>query len=147
MPLLRDGRADAGALASDRTARAGPFLLAHIPFCKHGLHLPLHRQSTTYAREGADLEVSTLADWGGAASATLMSLVQAIRAHVFAAERIHADDTTVPVLAKGNTRAGRLRSGHGRPNERTEIDTPQAQLARAGRGIDEARLHGYAVAT
>jgi transposase len=75
--------------------RAGPILLAHILFCKYGLHLPLHRQSATYAREGVDLEVSTLADWVGAASATLMPLVEAIRAHVFAAERIHADDSVL----------------------------------------------------
>jgi transposase len=88
--------------------RAGPFLLAHILFCKYGLHLPLTRQSATYAREGVELDVSTLADWVGAASATLMPLVEAIRAHVFAAERIHADDTTVPVLAKGKCRTGRL---------------------------------------
>jgi transposase len=88
--------------------RAGPFLLAHILFCKYGLHLPLNRQSATYAREGVELDVSTLADWVGAASATLMPLVEAIRAHVFAAERIHADDTTVPVLAKGKCRTGRL---------------------------------------
>ncbi len=88
--------------------RAGPFLLAHILFCKYGLHLPLTRQSATYAREGVELDVSTLADWVGAASATLMPLVEVIRAHVFAAERIHADDTTVPVLAKGKCRTGRL---------------------------------------
>ncbi len=59
-------------------------------------------------REGIDLDVSTLADWVGAAAATLMPLVDAIQTHVFAAERIHADDTTVPVLAKGKTRTGRL---------------------------------------
>jgi len=88
--------------------RAGPKLLAHVLFAKYGLHLPLNRQSTTYAREGIDLDVSTLADWVGAAAATLMPLVDAIRSHVFAAERIHADDTTVPVLAKGKTRIGRL---------------------------------------
>ncbi|HEX6495695.1 MAG TPA: IS66 family transposase [Acidobacteriaceae bacterium] len=88
--------------------RAGPKLLAHILFSKYGLHLPLNRQSAVYAREGIDLDVSTLADWVGAAAATLMPLVEAIRAHVFAAERIHADDTTVPVLAKGKTRTGRL---------------------------------------
>jgi transposase len=88
--------------------RAGPSLLAHILFCKYGLHLPLNRQSATYAREGVELEVSTLADWVGAASATLMPLVEAIRNQVFAAERIHADDTTVPVLAAGKTRTGRL---------------------------------------
>jgi len=88
--------------------RAGPGLLAHILFSKYGLHLPLNRQSAAYAREGVDLDVSTLADWVGAAAATLMPLVLLIRTHVFAAERIHADDTTVRVLAKGKTRTGRL---------------------------------------
>ena len=88
--------------------RAGPKLLAHVLFAKYGLHLPLNRQSDVYEREGIDLDVSTLADWVGAAAATLMPLVDVIRTHVFAAERIHADDTTVPVLAKGKTRVGRL---------------------------------------
>ena len=88
--------------------RAGPALLAQILFSKYGLHLPLNRQSAVYEREGIDLDVSTLADWVGAASATLMPLVECIAGHVFAAERIHADDTTVPVLAKGKTRTGRL---------------------------------------
>ena len=88
--------------------RAGPKLLAHILFSKYGLHLPLNRQSAVYAREGIDLDVSTLADWVGAAAATLMPLVEVIRMHVLAAERIHADDTTVPVLATGKTRIGRL---------------------------------------
>ena len=88
--------------------RAGPKLLAHVLFAKYGLHLPLNRQSDVYEREGIDLDVSTLADWVGAAAATLMPLVDVIRAHVFAAERIHADDTTVPVLAKGKIRVGRL---------------------------------------
>jgi transposase len=88
--------------------RAGPGLLAHILFAKYGLHLPLNRQSVTYAREGIDLDVSTLADWVGACAATLMPLVLLIRAYVFTAERIHADETTVPVQAKGKTRTGRL---------------------------------------
>lgn len=88
--------------------RAGPKLLAHVLFSKYGLHLPLNRQSDVYEREGIDLDVSTLADWVGAAAATLMPLIDVIRSHVFAAERIHADDTTVPVLAKGKTRTGRL---------------------------------------
>ena len=70
--------------------RAGPKLLAHILFAKYGLHLPLNRQSDVYRREGVDLDVSTLADWVGASAATLMPLVDAIRSHVFAAERIHA---------------------------------------------------------
>lgn len=88
--------------------RAGSKLLAHVLFAKYGLHLPLHRQSDVYQREGIDLDVSTLADWVGASAATLMPLVDAIGSHVFAAERIHADDTTVAVLAKGKTRTGRL---------------------------------------
>ncbi len=88
--------------------RAGPGLLAHVLFGKYGMHLPLNRQSTAFAREGIELDVSTLADWVGAAAATLMPLVEAIRAHVLAAERIHADHTTVPVLDVGKTRTGRL---------------------------------------
>ena len=88
--------------------RAGPGLLAQVLFSKYCLHLPLDRQSAAYAREGIELDVSTLADWVGACAATLRPLVEAIRTHVFAAERIHADDTTVPVQAKGKTRTGRL---------------------------------------
>jgi hypothetical protein len=74
----------------------------------YGLHPPLNRQSNVYAREGIDLDVSRLADRVGACAATLMPLVETIRGRVFAAERTHADDTTVPVLAKGKTRTGRL---------------------------------------
>jgi transposase len=88
--------------------RAGPQLLAQVLFAKYRAHLPLNRQSDIYANEGVNLDTSTLADWVGACAATLMPLVDQIRDHVFAAERIHADDTTVPVLARGKTRTGRL---------------------------------------
>jgi transposase len=88
--------------------RAGPHLLADVLFGKYGAHLPLNRQSEIYAREGIELDVSTLADWVGACAATLMPLRDAIRTHVHAAERLHVDDTTVPVLAKGQCRTGRL---------------------------------------
>jgi transposase len=88
--------------------RAGPSLLALVLAAKYDQHLPLTRQSAIYAREGVELEVSTWADWVGASAASLMPLVEAIRAHVFAAERLHGDDTTVPVLAKGRTKTGRL---------------------------------------
>jgi transposase len=88
--------------------RAGPNLLAMILDAKFAQHQPLNRQSDIYAREGIDLDVSTLADWVGACAATLAPLVVLIRAHVMAAERIHGDDTTVPVLAKGKTITGRL---------------------------------------
>ena len=88
--------------------RAGPELLATILEAKFGQHLPLHRQSETFAREGIELDTSTLADWVGACTTTLSPLVALIRAHVLAAERLHGDDTTVPVLAKGKTSTGRL---------------------------------------
>ena len=88
--------------------RAGPNLLAMILTGKFCDHLPLNRQSDGYARESIDLDVSTLADWVGACAATLAPLVALIRAHVLAGERIHGDDTTVPVLARGKTVTGRL---------------------------------------
>ena len=88
--------------------RAGPSLLAMILEAKYGQHLPLNRQSETYAREVIDLDVSTMADWVGACTATLSPLVTLIEDHVLAAARIHGDDTTVPVLAKGRTITGRL---------------------------------------
>lgn len=88
--------------------RAGPQLLADVLFGKYGAHLPLNRQCDIFAGEGIDLDVSTLADWVGACAATLMPLRDAIREHVHAAERLHVDDTTVPVLAKNQCRTGRL---------------------------------------
>jgi transposase len=88
--------------------RAGPNLLALVLAAKYGQHLPLTRQSAIYAREGVELDVSTLADWVGSSAAGLTSLVLGVRAHVFAAERLHGDDTTVPVLAKEQTKIGRV---------------------------------------
>jgi transposase len=79
-----------------------------ILYAKFGEHQPLNRQSESYAREGIELDVSTLADWVGACTASLAPLIELIRRHVLAAERIHADDTTVPVLAKEKTVIGRL---------------------------------------
>jgi transposase len=86
----------------------GPSLLAMILYAKYGEHQPLNRQSETYAREGVDLDVSTLADHVGACTAVLSPLCELIRRHVFDAERVHGDDTTVPVLATGKTITGRL---------------------------------------
>ena len=89
---------------------AGPGLLAHVLVSKYCDHLPLYRQSEIYAREGVDLERSTLADWVGGTSALLAPLVEALRRHVLSAAKLHADDTPVPVLAPGNgrTKTGRL---------------------------------------
>ena len=86
---------------------AGPTLLAMILFEKFGQHQPLNRQAERYAREGVDLSLSTLADQVGACTAVLMPLFKRLEAHVLAATRLHGDDTTVPVLAKGKTDIGR----------------------------------------
>jgi transposase len=88
--------------------RAGANLLAEVAFSKFGLHLPLHRQSERFGREGVPVDVSTLADWVRAVTAALKPLIEGIEAHVRAGTRIHADDTPVPVLATGKTRTGRL---------------------------------------
>src|SRR5437763_94242 len=89
-------------------ARAGASLLAMILYAKFGQHQPLNRQSAVYAREGVELDTSTLADWVGACCATLMPLIELIGHHVLLADRLHGDDTTVPVLAKNKTVTGRL---------------------------------------
>ena len=86
----------------------GPSLLAMILYAKYGEHQPLNRQSEAYAREGVALDVSTLADHVGAGAAVLSPLTELVRRHVFAAERVHGDDTTVPLLAKGKTITARL---------------------------------------
>ena len=87
---------------------AGPSFLAMLLFEKFGQHQPLNRQAERYAREGVPLSLSTLADQVGAGAAALMPLFQRLETHVLAAERLHGDDTTVPVLAKGKTDTGRL---------------------------------------
>jgi len=86
---------------------AGPSFLAMILFEKYGQHQPLNRQAERYAREGVPLSLSTLADQVGACCAVLSPLIERIEAHVFAAQRLHGDDTTVPVLARGKTDLGR----------------------------------------
>jgi transposase len=87
---------------------AGPNLLAMILFEKFGQHQPLNRQSERYRREGIDLSVSTLADQDGACTTVLQPLHALIERHVLAAERLHGDDTTVPILAKGKTVTGHI---------------------------------------
>lgn len=87
---------------------AGPSLLAMIVFEKYGQHQPLNRQAERYAREGVDLSLSTLADQVGAVAELLKPLNSLIEAHVFAAARLHGDDTTVPLLARGGTKTARL---------------------------------------
>jgi len=87
---------------------AGPSLLAMIAFEKFGQHQPLNRQAERYALEGVPLSLSTLADQVGAICTVMQPIFQLLEAHVFAAERLHGDDTPVPVLAKGKTDTGRI---------------------------------------
>jgi transposase len=89
---------------------AGPGLLAHVLVSKYGDHLPLYRQSEIYAREGVELDRATLADWVGQTSRLFEPLVEELRRHVMSAEKLHADDIPVPVLAPGlgKTKTGRL---------------------------------------
>jgi transposase len=87
---------------------AGPSFLAMLLFEKYGQHQPLNRQAERFAREGVPLSTSTLADQVGAAAFALMPLYHLIEAHVLAAQRLHGDDTTVPVMAKGKTDTARL---------------------------------------
>ncbi len=87
---------------------AGPSFLAMLLFEKYGQHQPLNRQADWFAREGVPLSISTLADQVGAAAFALMPIYRLIEAHVLAAIRLHGDDTTVPVMAKGKTDIARL---------------------------------------
>jgi transposase len=89
---------------------AGPGFLAHVLVSKYCDHLPLYRQCQIYAREGLDLDRSTLADWVGGSSALLEPLVNAVGRYVLGTYKIHGDDTPVPVLCPGRrtTKDGRL---------------------------------------
>ena len=87
---------------------AGPSLLALIAYEKFGAHQPLNRLCERFALEGAPVALSTLADTVGSIAFALSPIAARIEAHVFAAERLHGDDTTVPVLAKGKTDTGRI---------------------------------------
>ena len=86
---------------------AGPSLMAMMLFEKFGQHQPLNRQVERYGREGVPLSLSTAADQVGAGCAALEPLLRRLERYVFTAERLHGDDTTVPVLAKGKTITGR----------------------------------------
>lgn len=89
---------------------AGPGLLAHVLVSKYADHLPLYRQAEIFEREGVELDRATLADWVAGTSRLMEPLVEALRAQVMKAEKLHADDVPVPVLAPGlgKTKTGRL---------------------------------------
>jgi len=85
--------------------RPGPGLLAHVLVSKYADHLPLYRQSQIFARDGVDLERSTLADWVGRSTALLEPLADAIGRHVRAGPALFADDTPVKMLAPAEKKA------------------------------------------
>jgi transposase len=137
---------------------AGPSLLAMIMFEKFGQHQPLNRQAERYALEGVPIALSTMADAVGSVCATLEPLLRRLDAHVMSAERLHADDTTVPVLAKGKTDTARcwiyLRDdrpfGGADPpaamfyySRDRKSEHPQAHLARYGGILQADAYDGY----
>ncbi len=89
---------------------AGPGLLAHVIVSKYCDHLPLYRQSQIYAREGLELDRATMAEWVGLLAQLIEPLVEALGDYVMVADKLHADDTPIPVLAPGTgkTKTGRL---------------------------------------
>jgi len=89
---------------------ASPGLLAHVLVNKYCDHLPLYRQSQIFARQGVDLNRSTLANWVGGACWWLEPLQAQLAAQIFASNKLFADDTTIPVLepGRGRTRTGRF---------------------------------------
>jgi transposase len=89
---------------------ASPGLLAHVLISKYCDHVPLYRQSQIFARQGVELDRSTLANWVGGAAWWLEPLRDRLAAHVFASAKLFADDTPLPVLdpGRGRTKTGRL---------------------------------------
>jgi transposase len=89
---------------------ATPGLIAHVLVSKYCDHTPLYRQTQIFARHGVRIERSTLAGWVGGACWWLEPLHKRLAAHVFASEKLFADDTPIPVLdpGRGRTKTGRL---------------------------------------
>ena len=110
--------------------QAGPGLLAHILVGKYCDHLPLYRQSGIYAREGIELERTTMATWVGKVTALASPLVEAVAAHVMAAEKLHVDDTPVPVLG----------AWHGQDQDRTALGLPARRTPVRPPGAASGRL-------
>jgi hypothetical protein len=89
---------------------ATPALLAHVLVSKYCDHLPLYRQSQIFARQGVEIDRSTLANWVGGACWWLERLQARLAEHIFASQKLFADDTPIPVLdpGRGRTKTGRL---------------------------------------
>jgi transposase len=84
---------------------AGTGLFAHVLVSKYADHTPLYRLCQIYAREGVELQRSTLTDWVGQAARLLSPLADAVGRYVLAAEKIHGDDTPIRVLGGTGAKA------------------------------------------
>ena len=102
-------------------------LLAHVLVAKYADFLPLYRQAQIFARQGVELDRSTLCDWVGRARWWLEPLWCLLHRHVMNSTRIFADDTTLPVLdpGRGRTKTGRL-SGYAVDDRPWGGNTPPA---------------------
>jgi transposase len=84
-------------------------LVAHVLVARYADHLPLYRQAQIMARQGVDLDRSTLSFWTGYAAAELAPVVARLREMVLESTRLFADETVVPVLDPGR---GRTKQGY-----------------------------------
>jgi len=75
--------------------------IAHVLISKYADHLPLHRQTQIFARQGVDLDRSTLAHWAGTAAYALTPVFDALAAHIKTSSKLFMDETTAPVLDPG----------------------------------------------
>jgi transposase len=89
-------------------AIAGAGLLADVLISKYQDAMPLYRQSLRFKRHHVEIPNSTLCDWVGYSADRLQPIVFALQAELLKHKKLHTDDTTVPVLAKGKTKQGRL---------------------------------------
>lgn len=84
--------------------------VAHVLVSKYADHLPLYRQAQIYARQGVNLDRSTLADWVGNAAFLLKPIHERLFERLKATGKLFADETTAPVLdpGRGRTKTGQL---------------------------------------
>ena len=84
--------------------------VAQVLVSKYADHLPLYRQAQIYARQGINLDRSTLADWVGRAAWHLRPVHERLLARLKTSPKLFADETTAPVLdpGRGRTKTGQL---------------------------------------
>lgn len=119
-------------------------LIAQVLVAKYADHLPLYRQAQIYARQGIQLDRSTLADWVGRAAWYLRPLRDHILERLRRSERLFADETTAPVLdpGRGRTKTGQLWA-YARDDRPWRGDTPPmvAYVYAADRKGERAEAH------